>query len=108
INQYVPEHQEILNYMDGTIDSHKKRVFEEQLTEDTFLGEAIEGLQSISTTSELNALHHSVRNAWQRKLKRRSPIQRFIYPTWMLALSIGLILALILAGYWIISLLLNN
>lgn len=108
INPPVPEHQEILNYIDGTIDDKKKRVFEEQFAEDEFLGDAIEGLQTIGSASELKVLHNSVQNAWQRKLKRRSKIERLIYPTWMLVLSIGLILLIILAGYWIVSMLLNS
>jgi hypothetical protein len=102
MNKSAPDHRDIISYLYGSIDSDKQRFLEEQLTEDEFFGDAIEGLKSIASATELNAIHKSLSYSVKRNLKKTKSKKPWEYPMGLIVFTLILILSLIVASYWII------
>ena len=104
----LPNQLEIISYLNGTIDNEKRRSLEIQLTNDEFLGDAIEGLKEIQSDTDLNILHSTVAYSIKRNLNKTKSKNNLQYPIWMIVLTMGLIFSLVVIGYWIISTLINS
>jgi hypothetical protein len=99
--------EDLLRYLDQTLDENKRFDLEEQLLEDGFENDAVEGLQQLNNTTiaknytnELNARLDQLTHINKRKRKLKDmPNQQ-----WAL-IAVVLILLLCLMGYYVLHLL---
>lgn len=102
-----PKEEDLLRYLDQTLDADKRFDLEEQLLENGFENDAIEGLQQLSNTTivknytnELNARLDQLTHINKRKRKLKNiPSQQ-----WGL-IAVVVILLLCLLGYYVLHLL---
>lgn len=99
--------EDLLRYLDKTLDKDERFALEEQLLEDGFEKDAIEGLQELANTgiaknytNELNARLDQLTHINKRKRKLRDiPSQQ-----WVL-IAVVVILILCILGYYVLHLL---
>ncbi len=107
LNQEV-EQEKLLQYLNRQLDEKDLHALEEQMTDDPFLNDAIEGLENMrpgSLSATVNELNKGLQQQIEKSKKRRnrkSPVDSWMYYT------IILVLLLIIVGYIVIRLVLKK
>lgn len=99
-----PKNDELLKYLEGGLTPEQRHQVERQITDSDFVGDAVEGLQSIRSrksiedyVDELNRqLHKQVTTKKQRKDKRRLKDNPWV------VVAVVLVLGLCIIGYAVI------
>lgn len=94
----------LLKYLNKQLSKEEQHEVEEQLLEDTFNNDAVEGLQSIDNPARLTliaeALNRDLKERTQRK--KAAIAKRQLKPQWPLYFSILILLILIVLVYLLI------
>lgn len=104
----IPENSTIMNYIGNDMLEPQKREFEEWISDDVILGDAIEGLKQIESSEELEGIHNSLSLMIDKKFgkKRRKLLQPLKFPLWI-TLLVTIVLLAVIVGYTLIKML-NN
>lgn len=100
-----PTEDEILSYINNSLNDEQRHVIEQEMLENDFMNDAIEGLEQFENKPNIQHLvndlnHQLVKQTTKykvRKHKRKIPEQTLII------ISISIILVLCIIGYWFIK-----
>jgi anti-sigma factor RsiW len=96
---------ELMNYLEGNLSEEEKHAFERKTSDSSFASDALEGLQQFKNKNKLDEYVSQLNKNLQEQLtarKQRNNKRRLKYNQWFL-LTIVVILALCVLGYFIIS-----
>ncbi len=105
-----PDNKKLLEYLNGSLSDAERTHFEDQVPENPFLQDAVEGLNAVENkaglpkvVSHLNQqLQHQLSHKKSRKGKRDEPFGQWIY--W----SIVIVLLLVIAGFLVLRFMLKK
>ena len=104
------DNQQLMDYLSGNLSGEPLHDVERSMADNSFLNDAVEGLQQLDKRKDLqayvdelnSALQKSMAKKKQRRFKRRLKDDPWTY------LTVALVISLCLVAYWIIRFLLKK
>ena len=101
------DNQQLMDYLAGKLSEEEKHAVEMQLSENDFLSDATEGLETVKDKKDINVfveqlnrdLHKKLLLNKNKKLKRKMLQQRWVYAAIVLILAIVIATWLMIAKY---------
>ncbi|MFN4007005.1 MAG: hypothetical protein ACK4HE_05795 [Chitinophagaceae bacterium] len=106
-----PNNEQLLNYLSGKLDAANAHALEQQMQNDPFVDDAVEGLQALNKNPiALQQTVYSINKKLQQHLNEKKQLaeKRKIKEMPWIAMAIALVLFLSVAGYFIIRLYLKH
>ena len=98
------DNQQLMDYLAGKLSEDEKHAVEMQLTDNDFMNDAMEGLESVKDKKDINVFVEKLNRNLQKKLrqkKNRKQKRKLMQQRWVYA-AIVLILALLIAVWLMI------
>jgi hypothetical protein len=105
-NDGTPGQQQLLNYLQGKLDSDAEHELEQQITDSEFVNDAVEGLQSFKPGADINSYVNELNRQLQvqlQKNKSRKAKRRLKENPWIYFTLIAIIIIIIIIGYELVK-----
>ena len=98
--------EQLIDYVQGNLSNEERHAIEQQMVEDEFTNDAIEGLETLANKAQLATHIDELNRQLQKKIiikkQRKAKRQLKDYP-WII-IAIGIILAICVLGYYVLYL----
>jgi hypothetical protein len=97
---------QLMNYLAGNLSDEERHAIELQMLEDKFTNDAVEGLEQVSNKAQLSTYVAQLNNQLQKTIKAkelRKANRRLADNQWLI-ISICVVLAICLLGYYMLHL----
>jgi hypothetical protein len=104
-----PSEEALKRYLEGTATSEERFMIENQMTDEVFMNDAVEGLQHFKNTDVLQDYVNKINKELLKQTvkKKRNKLKRHIEDQHWTLLSVIVILILCILGYFVIHLTLD-
>ncbi|MFC4230602.1 hypothetical protein ACFOW1_01780 [Parasediminibacterium paludis] len=97
---------QLINYLVGNLSDEERHAIELQMLEDDFANDAIEGLENVSNKAQLDTYVKQLNQQLQKQIatKKQRKAKRKLADNQWLVISICVVLAICLLGYYMLHL----
>ena len=98
--------EQLIDYLQGNLSDEERQAVEQQMVEDDFANDAIEGLETLANKAQLATYVEDLNRQLQKNItakKQRTAKRKLKDNPWII-IAIGLILAICVLGYYVLHL----